>query len=76
MTITTKKVGDFMTRTNSDIRSTARKAGVYLWQVAAELGINDGNFSRKLRKELSAEEKANIYAIIARLSAKEENEND
>lgn len=56
-------------RTNEDIRDAARMAGVHLWQIAEELGINDGNFSRRLRKELSAEEKANVYAIIARLSA-------
>lgn len=58
-------------RMNEDIRDAARMAGVHLWQIAEELGVNDGNFSRKLRKELSAEEKSNIYAIIARLSAGE-----
>lgn len=58
-------------RMNKDIRDAARMAGVHLWQIAEALGINDGNFSRRLRKELSAEEKANVYAIIARLSAGE-----
>ncbi len=55
---------------NLDIRKAAQAAGVRLWQIAAELGINDGNFSRKLRKELSTEEKAKIYTVIARLSVK------
>jgi len=53
---------------NRDIRQAAGGAGVKLWQIADELGINDGNFSRKLRKELSAEEKAKIFEIIEHLS--------
>lgn len=54
--------------TNQDIRRTAAGAGVKLWQIAGELGIADCSFSRKLRKELSPEEKANIFSIIERLS--------
>lgn len=52
---------------NIDIRTEAANAGVKLWQIAERLGINDGNFSRKLRQELSFEEKAIIRAIIADL---------
>lgn len=52
---------------NTEIRNEAKKAGVKLWQIAEKLGINDGNFSRKLRKELSSEEKAKIREIIAEL---------
>lgn len=53
---------------NKDIREAAKEAGVFLWQVAAEYGVNDGNFSRKLRKELPDEEKRKILAIIDRLA--------
>ena len=53
---------------NKEIRDKAKVAGVRLWQVADKLGINDGNFSRKLRRELNETEKANIIAIIAELS--------
>lgn len=53
---------------NNDIREEAKKAGVFLWQIAAEYGVNDGNFSRKLRKELPAPEKDKIMEIISRLS--------
>lgn len=53
---------------NQDVRMAAKQAGVFLWQIAAELGINDGNFSRKLRKELPATEKERIMEIIERLS--------
>lgn len=53
---------------NQDIRTAAKEAGVFLWQVAARYGINDGNFSRKLRKELPAEEKQKILGIIESLA--------
>lgn len=52
---------------NLDIRKEASNAGVKLWQIAEKLGINDGNFSRKLRKELNNEEKARIRTIIAEI---------
>lgn len=42
---------------NLDIRQEAKTAKVNLWQIAEQLGIADSNFSRKLRKELSVEEK-------------------
>lgn len=53
---------------NRDIRTAAKEAGVFLWQIAARYGINDGNFSRKLRKELPAEEKQKILGIIESLA--------
>ena len=52
---------------NQDIKEAAKKAKIKLWQIADKLGINDGNFSRKLRKELSQEEKQKIFDIIADL---------
>lgn len=53
---------------NQDIRDKAQQSGVKLWQIAQEIGINDGNFSRKLRRELPNQEKADIFAIIEKLS--------
>ncbi len=49
---------------NMDIRQEAKSAGVKLWQIAEGLGINDGNFSRRLRRELPEQEKARIRTII------------
>ena len=46
---------------------TCEKLKAIRREVAEKLGMNDGNFSRKLRKELSSEEKAKIKAIIAEL---------
>lgn len=53
--------------TNQDLRQAAKESGIKLWQIAEIYGLNDGNFSRKLRKELPAEEKEKIRSIIAQL---------
>ncbi len=53
---------------NIEVRSAAASAGVKLWQIADALGVNDGNFSRKLRKEFTPEEKERILEIIDRIS--------
>ncbi len=53
---------------NQDVRKTATEAGVKLWQIAEVLGIADSSFSRKLRKELPQETKAEIFSIIDRLA--------
>ena len=55
-------------RANADIREKAKEAGVCLWEVAEAYGINDGNFSRKLRRELPQEEKEKILDVIDRLA--------
>lgn len=54
---------------NTDIRQAAKAAEVKLYQIAAEIGLNDGNFSRRLRYELSDAEKQKIFEIINRLAA-------
>mgnify|MGYP004457013351 FL=1 len=58
---------------NLEIREAAKENGVFLWQIAEVYGVNDGNFSRKLRKELPKEEKEKIMGIIEQL-AKENQE--
>ena len=54
---------------NVRIRDAAKQAGVYLWEVAERWGCNDGNFSRRLRRELPEDEQRRILAIIAELAA-------
>lgn len=56
---------------NKEVREAAKAAGVKLWQIAEALGINDGNFSRKLRRELPQEEKAKIMGIIDAIAREE-----
>lgn len=53
---------------NQEIRMAVKKSGVRFWMVAEELGIQDSALSRKLRKELSSEEKEEILGIIDRLA--------
>mgnify|MGYP006081551197 CR=1 FL=1 len=53
---------------NEDVRRAAAVAGLRLWQVAERLGVADSNFSRRLRRELSPEEKARIFDIINELA--------
>lgn len=53
---------------NQDIKNYAKAKGVRLWQIAEVLHINDGNFSRKLIKELSETQKEEIVRIIDELS--------
>lgn len=53
---------------NSDIRQEIKSTGPRLWQIAEVLGMQDSNFSRRLRHELSEAEKAKIREIIAELS--------
>lgn len=59
---------------NKKIREYASSKKVYLWQIAMKLGINDGNFSRKLRKELSAEESSKIMHYIDEIAREKESE--
>lgn len=53
---------------NDDVRQAIKQAGLRYWQVAMEMGISDGNFSRKLRAELPAAEKKKIFEAINRLT--------
>jgi len=56
-----------MFKANHDIRQAILNSGLKFWQVAEAYGINDGNFSRKLRKELPESEKNKILNIIINL---------
>lgn len=57
---------------NTDIKEAAKKAGVKLWQIAEACGMQDSNFSRKLRRELPEAEKKTILDIIEAISAEQE----
>lgn len=64
---------------NKKIKLKAAGSGVKLWKVAAELGMSDSSFSRKLRQEFSEEERKKVFGIIDNLIKEgnlNENEND
>ncbi len=54
--------------TNKEIREAIAQAKLCYWQIAMELGISDGSFSRKLRTELPQEEKNRILGVVERLA--------
>lgn len=50
--------------TNKEIRDAIQRSGLKYWEVAELLEITDGMFSKKLRHELSKEEKDKILNLI------------
>lgn len=54
---------------NEEIRIEAMKHNVRLWELANRFGVSDSYFSRKLRKELSDEEKALALQYIGEIAA-------
>ena len=53
---------------NLEVRDAAIQHRVKLWEVADMLGMTDSSFSRKLRKELSEEDRARVLEIIESIS--------
>ena len=49
---------------NNDISIACIKNQVYKYEIAQKLGITDTSLSRKLRMELSDDEKKKIFNII------------
>lgn len=60
-------------KANLDIKAKAKQSGVFLWEIADKLNVTDGNFSRKLRRELPAEEKQRIFSLIDEIAADKKN---
>lgn len=54
---------------NEDTRLYARGNGVPFWKIARALNISEPTMTRRLRTELSKEEKAKIFSIIDGLRA-------
>lgn len=54
---------------NLELRTKARKNGVRLWEIADRLGISEPTITRKLRRELPANEKQRILAVIDEIAA-------
>ena len=53
--------------TGTEVKQLAKENGIFLWQIAEKLGINDGNFSRKLRKPLSNSDAAKVLNAVEQL---------
>lgn len=61
-----------MIKHNTDIRTTAKQNGVYLYEIAEKLGVSEPTFNRWLRKELSAELKEEATAAIEEIRKEHE----
>lgn len=56
----------------AEVKKIIADAGLKCWQVAERWGVNDGNFSRRLRRPFNDEEVSRIKAIITELQEQEE----
>ncbi len=63
-----------ITRRNLDVRSAAKRAGVFLYEIAEKLGVYEPTFNRYLRKELSDALKAKVLAAIEEIKLEHESE--
>ena len=60
--------GEMKTKENDGLRTLAKSAGVFWWQVAAIIGVSESTLIRWLRAPLSSEKKNVITDAIDRLS--------
>lgn len=51
-------------KSNQDVRNYAANHKVLLWECAEKLGMADTTFSKKMRREFSAEEKKKVFSVI------------
>lgn len=63
-----------MTNANADIKAKARKKGVFYYEIAERLQMVDSALSRKLRRELPADEKQRIISLIDEIAAEKKKE--
>lgn len=56
---------------NSDIKNMIKSSGVKMWKIAEAYGVTDSTFSRKLRYQLTDEERTKIINIIRDLTTDE-----
>lgn len=54
---------------NVEIRNTAKKSGVFLYELAERLGIAESTMTRLLRKELSDSKKQELLSNIADIAS-------
>ena len=60
--------GDLIIKQNLDVRVYASDRGVFLWQIAEEMGVSEATLTRKLRKPLPETEREKIFSVIDELT--------
>ena len=58
-----------MTKANSEIRTAMQNNKIPAWAIGAEIGVHENTVLRRLRFELSEQEKQKYLSIIEKLSA-------
>lgn len=61
---------------SKDVRRRIKKAGLYQYEVAYEVGVNEATFIRWLRRPLNDEREASIQAAINTLIERRETVNN
>lgn len=54
-------------KANKDIRITLEQENIYQWQVAEKLGMQDSNFSKLLRTEMTEDKKRDVLLAIEQI---------
>lgn len=54
---------------NTAIRTRAKEKGVRLWELAEIMGISEPTITRRLRRELPAEQQEKMLALIDEIAA-------
>lgn len=62
-----------MNLANQEVRKHARDRGVCLWEVADFLEVSEPTITRKMRRELSDSERAEIISIIDKIAESKRN---
>lgn len=65
-----------MIKRNTEIRTAAKFASVFLYEIAEKLNVSEPTFNRWLRKELSDGMKTKILAAIGQIKLDHEAEQD
>lgn len=58
---------------NTAIRTRAKEKGVRLWELAEIMGISEPTITRRLRRELPAEQQEEMLALIDEIAAEKKN---
>ena len=60
---------------NTEVKNKLKESKIFQWELAERMGISEMTLVRKLRKELSNEEKQKIFLIINELTTKNSSKN-
>jgi len=61
---------------NLEIRKKLKEKNVFQWQVAKSMDISEMTLVRKLREELTEEEKQKILSVIDKIAVEKNNKNN